>query len=206
MQPEQPQNSHGVSMEYLNQIAPQTPKKIPFSKFQLLVFGGIILVIIVVVAGIVAALGSNTGGSSTERLAARLLSTAIIADKAQPTIKSTQLQTLNSNLRIYLTNTNRDIATPLKSIGLDVAHLDPAVIKAESGVDVTAKLEDARLNAVFDKTYAREMSYRLDTIVNLMQQIDASTNSSSLKTFLNGAYTNLKPTQQQFSDFNATNG
>jgi hypothetical protein len=202
MQPNQVQPA--TSMDYLNQIAPQGPQKRRFSRFQLVIFGGAALVLVMLIASIIAA-SSGTGGSSTQKLAARLTSTEAIATAAQPQLKSSQLRTLNSNLKIYLTNTNRDIVAPLTAIGIDVKHLNPVIIKNEAGTDVTSRLEDARLNAVYDRTYAREMAYRLDTIVSLMQNIRSSTSSAIMKSFLENAITNLQPTQKQFSNYNDTN-
>lgn len=203
MEPQQVQP--GTTMDYLNQIAPQAPQKRGFSKFQLAIFGGATLVIIILLASIIAASSGPSGGSSTEKLAARLASTETIASAAQAKLKSSELRTLNSNLKIYLTNTNRDIVAPLTAVGIDVKQLDPAVTKAEAGTDVTLRLEDARLNAVYDRTYAREMSYRLDTIVSLMQKIRASSSNTTMKSFLDSAITNLTPTQKEFSDYNDTN-
>lgn len=201
MQPNQVQP--GLSMEYLNQIAPQAPKRARFSKLQLIVFGGGLFILIIVIAGI--ASSSSGSISAPQQLAARLSSTEAIVTAAQVKLKSTELRTLNSNLKIYLTNTNRDIVSPFATIGVDVTHLDPVVLKSEAGADVTARLEDARLNAVYDRTYAREMSYRLDTIVSLMQKIYKSTGNSQVKSFLQSAFTNLQPTQKQFSDYNDAN-
>lgn len=198
MQPDQPQP--GLSMEYLNQIAPQAPQRMRFSKLQLLIFGGALLIVIIIIASIASL--SSGGISSPEQLAARLASTQTIVSGAQSKLKSTALRTLNSNLNIYLTNTNHDIVIPFKAMGVDVAHLDPTIIKSEAGTDVLARLEDARLNAVYDRTYAREMSYRLDTIVALMQKIYKSTSNSQVKAFLDNAFTNLQPTQKQFSNYN----
>lgn len=198
MQPNQPQP--GLSIEYLNQIAPQAPQRTRFSKLQLLIFGGALLILIIIIASIASL--SSGGVSSPEQLAARLASTQTIVSGAQSKLKSTALRTLNSNLNIYLTNTNRDIIAPFKAIGVDVTHLDPVIVKSEAGTDVLARLEDARLNAVYDRTYAREMSYRLDTIVALMQKIYKSTGNSEVKAFLDSAFTNLQPTQKQFSNYN----
>jgi hypothetical protein len=159
----------------------------------------------ILLASIIAASSGPSGGSSTEKLAARLASTETIASAAQAKLKSSELRTLNSNLKIYLTNTNRDIVAPLMAVGINAKQLDPVVTKAEAGTDVTLRLEDARLNAVYDRTYAREMSYRLDTIVSLMQKIRASSSNTTMKSFLDSAITNLTPTQKEFSDYNDTN-
>jgi hypothetical protein len=199
-QPQQP-----MSVDYLNQIAPQAPKKkIPLSKMQLIIVG-IVAAAFIIVMILVAAVGGGSKNSLVQ-LAARLQGTQKIANSASTLIKNTQLSALNSNLKIYLTNTNRDIAAPLLNGGIDVTKLDKSIVAGEAGADVTARLEDARLNAVYDSTYAREMAYRLDTIVSLMRQIQHSTNNTGLRTFLDSALTNLLPTQKAFADFNAADG
>lgn len=202
MQPNQVQP--GTTMDYLNQIAPVAPQKGRFSKFQIAIFGGAGLVVLILLISIIAAT-SGGGGSSTEKLAARLASTETIATTAQTKLKSSELRTLNSNLKTYLINTNRDIVAPLTAVGINSKQLDPNVTKAEAGTDVTARLEDARLNALYDRTYAREMSYRLDTIVSLMQKISSTTGNATMKSFLTGAITDLQPTQKQFADYNDAN-
>lgn len=201
LQPQTPQPS--VSVDYLNQIAPQAPKsKLPLTKKQLILVGILgVAVIIVVILVIVVSLSSNK--KPLEQLAARLQSTQTIATDASTKLKDSQLRALNSNLKIYLTNTNRDIAAPLLKDNIVVNKLDKNIVTSESGTDISARLENARLNAVYDSTYAREMSYRLDTIVALMKQIYNSTGNTTLKSFLNDAYTNLSPTQKEFSNFNA---
>lgn len=160
--------------------------------------------LVTVILSVVLTSGNNV--EPAKQLAARLQSTETIVDNAQNKLKSTQLRTLNSNLKIYLTNTNRDIAAPLQKSGINVAKLDKKLVASEAGTNITNKLEDARLNAVYDRTYAREIAYQLDTIVALMRQINDSTRSQSLKVFLDSAYTNLEPTQKQFAEFNAANG
>jgi len=193
------------SVDYLNQIAPQQPKA-PKSR-RILVIASVVVGILILVLAI-AGLGSLAGGSkpSVEQLAARLQTTETIVADAQSKLKSTELRTLNSNLKIYFTNTNRDIALPLANLTINLKKLDKKIIAQESGTDVTTTLEDARLNAVYDRTYAREMAYRLETITVLMQQLYKSTSNQELKLFLDNAYKNLLPTQQQFADFNAANG
>ena len=90
--------------------------------------------------------------------------------------------------------------------GVEVSKLEEKIVAQESGEELIADLEDARLNAIFDRTYAREMSYQLDTVDVLIREIYNSTNSASFKTFLENTNKNLEPLRQQFSDFNAANG
>ncbi len=212
MDPNQPQPQFqpspapepSISVDYLNQIAPQAPKrKLPFTRKQLIIAAVLgFAVVLVLILALTVGLASNK--KPLEQLAASLQGTQTIAASADTLLKDSQLRVLNSNLEIYLTNTNRDIAAPLLKDNVDVTKLDKTIVASEAGTDVLARLEDARLNAVYDSTYAREMSYRLDSTVALMKQIYGSTNNSSLKTFLNNAYTNLAPTQQAFANFNSS--
>jgi len=198
-----PQTQYPI--DYLNQIAPQDKKPgMDNKKFLLFVGGGLLLAIIV---GVLAF--SSGGGGPTEKmetLAARLKTLQSISSKAQTNIKSSSLRSTNSSLTLLLTNANRDIADPLETNGVNVLKLDKKIVAKEDGKAVSDKLEDARLNAVFDRTYAREMSYQLDTVKALMKDIYSKTKSKSLKTFLDSTNNNLSPINKQLEKFNAANG
>ncbi len=195
------------SPNYLDQIAPQAPKKDLFKigpKLMILVLGIIILLVGIMAFAFNA---SNTAKKKPlETLYARLTTTETIATAAQTKLKSSELRSLNSNLKIYLANTNRDVADPLLAAGINVSKISKTVTDAESPDAINARLEDARLNAVYDRTYAREMAYQLDTLITLMKQIYKSTSSTKLKEFLQATFDSLEPTQKSFEAFNAANG
>lgn len=198
---EQPQN---YSIDYLNQIAPQAPKSRFDPKFRLI---AIVLAVATLVTIILVIISGLAGGSKNDlqQLAARLATTEKLATDAQKNLKSSELRSLNGSLKILLTNTNRDIAEPLKLNGIAADKLDKAIIAKEDGAKIIATLEDARLNTTYDRTYAREMSYQLETIVLQMKELHASTSSQSLKSFLDTSYKNIQPIQKQFSELNAAN-
>lgn len=203
--PTEPAPGPTPTIDYLNQIAPQAPKKMKINLIQFIIIavGGLaILITAIMIISSVASSGKN----NLQHLAARLQSTETIVVDGQSKIKSTNLRALNSNLKIYLANTNRDIKSPLLIQKVDVSKLDKSIVSSESSKAVTDRLEDARLNAIYDRTYAREVAYRLDTILALMNQINNSSSSTSLKAFLADAIKNLEPSQKSFEDFNATNG
>jgi hypothetical protein len=205
MPPQQSQDPQQYPVDYLNQISTQQQKPGLNNKRFLMIIGGAVILILLAVILMIA----NSGTGPTEKmqtLAARLQTLQTIASDSQANIKSGPLRDTNSNLTIFLTNTNRDIAEPLAGNGVDVTKLDEKIVAQEAGEDLTATLEDARLNAVFDRTYAREMSYQLDTVAILMQEIYNSTGNEAFKTFLENTSTNLEPLRQQFSDFNAATG
>lgn len=192
-------------IDYLNQIAP-APKKPGLNKRALLaVIIGISLVLVLVVGFLMfISNGSQGPKKSTVVLTARMQAMQEVADKSQKNIKSSTLRSINSNLLIFLTNANRDIATPLAASGLDPKKLDKAVVAKEKADPIMADLEDARLNAVFDDTYAREMSFKLTTVSLLMQEIYDTSKSKSMKDFLVTTDENLQPIKQQLDAFNST--
>jgi predicted outer membrane protein len=196
------QNQYPV--DYLNQIAPQQKTPTVNNKLVFGLIGGIILVAIIAVFAL-----SSGGSGPTERmqtLAARLLTLQKVSSESQKSIKSGVLRSTNSNLSLYLANTNRDIAEPFSKNNVDVKKIDKEITDKESGEKLRKTLEDARLNAVFDQTYAREMTFQLETITALMTQISSSSKSKSLNDFLAATEQNLKPLKEQLSTFNAATG
>lgn len=194
-----------LSVDYLNQIAPQAPPRQRFKPGpKLFALVGAALVVLIIIVSIVVNVVVNSQRHPLEQLAARLTSTQKLTTDVKPNLKSSKLRSLNSNLELFLTNTNRDIATPLLSAGVDTKKLSKSVLEEESGASVAERLEDARLNGVLDRAYAREMSYRLSTLLTLMKQIYSSTGNKDLKSFLTTAYDNLQPTQEALAAFDET--
>lgn len=207
--PQNPQPGQGTSLDYLNQIAPTASKKaLPFIGGPLkpihYIFAGLIVLLVIV---LIVSIASNAGGGAKrklEHLAARLSTTATIVEDAESRLKSTTLRTLNSNLKLSLANTNRDIVAPLARVGITTSKLPASVTEEEAATDVTNRLEDARLNAVYDSTYAREIAYQLDTTLTLMKDAYSSSKNEQVKSFLTTAYNNLEPTKEAFAEFNAS--
>jgi len=196
MQPNQPQ----MPIDYLNQIAPEQKKPGVNTKLFLgIIVGAVVLVIILIIA-----IASSGKTDSLLTLALRLEATQKIADDAQKDLKSSSLRTSNSSLLVYLTNTNRNIAEPLAKNNIDIKKIDKKIIAKESGAELTAVLDDAKLNAVFDRTYAREMSYRLEKISVLMATSYKKAKSASVKTFLETSDKDLQLLKKEFAEFNAS--
>ncbi len=203
MDPNQDPNQYPI--DYLNQIAPPGPKAGLDKKFLFMIGGGILIAII----ALIVVLSLPSGGGPKDKmqtLAARMTTLESISKKAQSNLKSNALRGTNSNLNIFLTNANRDIAEPLKTNGVDVKTLDKTIVAKEDGKKLTDKLEEARLNVIYDRTYAREMTYQLESTAALMGDIYDNTNSKSLKDFLIKTDENLQPIKTQFSEFTDKNG
>lgn len=197
---------HGQTpLDYLNQIAPQTPKPARFTfSFKWVVVAAILVIILVCILAAVVSSINSSRKQPWQQLSARLTATQAIANDATSKLKNSQIRSLNSDLKLTLTNTQRDITDPLLSLEIDSTKLPTSVTTQENGDAITKRLEDARLNAKFDSTYAREMSYQLATILSLYQELYTSS-SQNTKVLLETSYTNLLPTQQGFANFSAAN-
>jgi len=203
MNPDNIQPAPEMNPDYLNQIAPKPQKKslLPESKpIKIGIIAVGFLVIITIVGMLASAAGSNIGDS--ERLAARLQSTQSIILSSKPNVKNSQLRTLNTNLITYLANTQVDLTPILLKHNVKMNSLSKTVTSAESDTTILATLEDARLNATYDRIYASEMAHQLDITIILMQKIYKSTSDANLKSVLDTAYKSLQPIQKQFENFN----
>lgn len=198
----QPENNQLVPTDYLDQIAPRPVKQPNFIQKQPIIFAVILLVVALMAFMLMAALTPNKT-KPLQQLAARLEATEQVTEDASKKIKSNTLRAINSNLKTNLLNIVRDIAAPLAEQKVNVNKLDKKIETSESNVELLATLEDARLNAVYDRTYAREMAYKLSTILNLMEEIDADTNSKSMKSFIDSASKDLENIQEQLADYNS---
>jgi hypothetical protein len=191
---------------YLDQIAPQAQKRsFILGKPKLIVLIGIIAVIVISILAVVVGQINSARTEPWERLTARLASTEKIVGSSEGKIKNSQLRSTNSNLKILLTNSQRDLVAPLVTIGIDSKKLPPSITADESSDKMLNRLEDARLNAKYDSTYAREMSYQLSNLLTLLRQSYSSSSNLKNKSFLQTTYDNFAPVQKSLSEFSASN-
>jgi hypothetical protein len=193
------QNQYPI--DYLNQIAP-APQKAGPSRKTFVIFAGLGVFAFIIVSLMIFSSLSAGPTNDMQHLAARLTTLKTIANAAQPTIKSSQLRSTNGGLIVTLSNANRDIVAPFAGAGVDTTKPDKTIVAAENGDKLTAKLEDARLNAVYDGAYAREMSYQLSSAISLMSKIYNGSSSQQVKNFLLATDKNFEPLKKQFDDFN----
>jgi hypothetical protein len=200
-----PQNGQ-TPLDYLNQIAPEAPKQRKIGlNFRTVIIGAIILVMLVSILSLSVGALVNSRREPWHELAARLATTKTIAEDATKKLKNSQIRSANSDLRLYLTNAQRDLAAPLRIQEINPERLSASVVQRERATAMIERLEDARLNAKFDSTYAREMSYQLATILSLYQELYSAGGTAGTRQFLETSYDNLLPIQTTISDFSASN-
>lgn len=196
----------GSSLDYLNQISAPAQQKTVNPLVLWLGIGGFLLLLVGVVC-----FALNSGGPNYKQrltsFAQRVDALKTLVDESQATIQSTELRRENSALSLALTNTSRDAAEPLKKVG--VKKLGKPAKTSTLTKEFTAlseRLEDARLNTVFDRVYSREIAYELSTLRSETKSLRKASNSKSLGVFLDAAESNLGPLNEQFAAFNNTQG
>lgn len=198
-------NNGQTPLDYLNQIAPEAPKRPLFALNMRTVIAGALLVIILII--IIAAISGSISQARVEpwqRFAARLDATSKVVDKSSGLIKNSQLRSLNSDVKLYIANTQRDLAKPLAGLSINPDKLPKSITTSESSDKMAARLEDGRLNAKYDSTYAREMSYQLATVLALLQELYGSNVGSATKASLKTWYDNLLPLYTSVSEFSTS--
>ena len=189
---------------YLDSIAvkPQVKTMSPFLLWGII--GGVLAVAVLVVFLVAGGAGPSTKDKLTT-YGAKISSLKTISEDAQENIQSSQLRTLNSSLSLVLANANRDVAAPLKAQDISLKEKKDEQVRAVAAetLELTQRLEDARLNAVFDRTYAREIAYYLKSLRSEMSELYNASRNSALKTTLATTDDTIEPLQKEFSSFNA---
>jgi len=191
---------------YLDQIATPASKTSSVSgKIKLIIIGLVVAIVITIVAMVMINIYNASRLDPWKTLVARLDTTEKIASSATKNIKSSQLRSLNSEIKLFLTDTNNNIQEPLKILKIDKTKLPEDISKKESASSALERLEDARLNAVYDRTYATEMKYQLSILLSSIQQTYQVTSKAEIKQFLDKSYTSLKATHDSLANYSAAN-
>lgn len=194
----QPENQTPVN--YLDQIAPK-PEKRDFGNLKFFAVVGSVLAVIVLLLMYLTA----DKPLPLPTLALRLGYTLEAADKAKKSIKSNDLHSINSNFITFLNVANRDLEKELVRLDVNMKKVDKKILAKENGSELFAALEDARLNATFDRVYPREMDSQLTSMRNVMAEIYEGTDSKKLKEYLNKTDDQMQVIQDQFKEFSASN-
>lgn len=199
MQPSE-QTEHPI--DYLDSIS-TVPRGVKKGPPDLIFFGAIIAVLLAsLLLGAFVIFGrGDTTKDNWSTLSVKLVNLDKIADASQKNIASSELRATNTRLTLALTNATHDIDPFLTAHEVDSAKPDPKVTAKENTDELEATLEDARLNAIFNRTYAREMSYQLDTALILLKQLESKTKNKDQQKFLTTTYSDLLPLQERFANF-----
>ena len=131
---------------------------------------------------------------------ARLQSTRVITDSTKGNLKNPKLQVTNAQLASILNGKISQLSASLESQNIDTKKLSKTIVKAESSQEILDKLEEARLNAVYDNVYVREMNYQLQMILNLSDQLSKSSTDET-KEFLASLQKDIQTVKQDLEAF-----
>lgn len=143
------------------------------------------------------------------QLQLRLVTLQEVAEDQHKELSSSDIRETNSSYRLFLADAIQDIEEPMGNLGIEdpgkAASKDKQATESAYGEELTAKFEDARLNAVLDRTYARDMAYELSVVRSMMQTLHSKTRSTSTKEFLESSDASLTPIAERFSEFSDDN-
>ena len=193
--PPPPVNQPG---SYLDSIAAQPTQPTMKPWLLWLIIGGIISLLLIVVF----AIAVPAGPSKTDRLLQlswRMQAISSLAEKHKQTIKSSSLRATNSSLLTILDSAAQDNASLLPAEALKQKQPKNSPLISEFS-ETESRLEDARLNVIFDTVYAREMAYQVATLQSEMKSLVPGA-SQELTSYLTETDKNLEPLVKQFSEF-----
>lgn len=144
--------------------------------------------------------------SATDNTPVKLYTTLVDTEKSTVNsarlLKSSKLSSINGNVRTSLTNAQRDMEEPLKNMGQKPPALRASAIKKPYHDEkFAAALEDARLNAVYDRVYANEINTKLRYIIIYMESIKKSNNSKSMQTFVDKNLPSFQTLQKSVEEY-----
>ena len=197
-----PQPAPTYAVDYLDQIAPPPPQQ----KFLSGVFGKAVValgVIFVLAVSLIIALGGAKRTADLEQTATRLDNLQLVAKSTQKNLKSGKLLANNSNYQIWIANASTDAYKLLAQAEVKKTDMDKKMIAAEkaAGKDLTAKFEDAKLNAILDRVYAREMAYQTKLLITTYNKMGKTSEAKAIRDYAKQASANLAPIQKSFADF-----
>jgi hypothetical protein len=200
----QPAGPQEYSADYLDQIAPGPGGPRLFSgSFTWIMIG--LAIIFMFAVGVIALNNGGNNTATTQTAYFRITNLISITDNYRIYLKSSVLVSTNTNFKIYLTGAQHDLVDPLAKNGVATNKMDKTIKTSEKSVadGLTAKLEDARLNAILDRVYAREMAFQAQQLLNFYTKMTKS-QSGAIANVAKSAIPNLQPIQKSFADFKDT--
>ena len=205
--------------DYLNQIASEARplerkapgffgKTLNLSMKQLKIIGGVIIsMILVLIIGLIVSSSNKNGERDYVDMAyLRTDDLSSVIESYRTEIRSSKLRSMAMSLKSVLSETNYILATSLaddfgakdssKPAKASTAEKEEAIIG-----ELSAVLENARLNALLDRVFAREFAYQISLLISLETDVISHTKKEPLKTNLTSARTNLEAIHSEFDNF-----
>lgn len=208
MQPTQNSNQNPYTVDYLNQIAPKQSHPFFDKKMKIV---AVLLGLSLIVGIFMIISGGTSSDSANEALLRtyfRVQKTSEITKNYQSKIKNSDLSAINSGLSSSLSSDETKLKSQLESAGVKIPSTEKELSASrivsevnEEANELDSTLDDAFLNAVLDRTYAREMNYRLSVINSSIKGVKSKTRSTSAIEILENISKNLETSIKQFTDY-----
>ncbi|NCU38337.1 hypothetical protein EOL96_04755 [Candidatus Saccharibacteria bacterium] len=195
---QQAPQTYGI--DYLNQIAPPTQKRInKFAVFGLI--GGVLAAVVFAVILI-----ANSGGpdlsTQAKAISGRIATLQSVTDAQQPRLKETALNEANATLSTALSSMETEFAALLKERKITTK----SVVSTEKtyAATLTKKLDDSYQRGTLDRTYPSQMTYELTLLRSKIKKFDQTANSKSIGEFSDTAITNIDAILAAYARSSAT--
>ncbi|MCA9341619.1 hypothetical protein KC952_03750 [Candidatus Saccharibacteria bacterium] len=205
-QPNQSQSyDQGLDASYLDQIAAPAQQKImnPFILWGLI--GGALLIVIIFIMVLFSS-GQPSSAQRMNNFLFRVDALNSLVKDSQKTIRNPKLHTANGSLSSILTSIQTETTKFLNKSGSSdkKVRLKPpkgSPILAEY-IQINKKIDEARLNAIFDRVYAREVAYQIAKLRTEMVPIYKDTSSKKIREFLENSDKDLKALSEDIKKIN----
>jgi hypothetical protein len=192
------------ALDYLNQIAPKMPKRSIFDnklKLAIYVLGGIFVITILSIIAIALAKSLPLNIKPTDKLATRLIIAQEISDIGADKIRSGDLRILNEGLASGLAQINGDLQTLLAAEGVDLENIDTSLLPTEISSTAQESFDQSTTTAMYNRSFAKEIVFRLDLIRISMDQVSRTTGNNELKTALAVALEQIATLRKSFAEY-----
>ena len=209
-------------MAYLDEIAaksrPVKPKKnLILSPKIIVIIGGCLgLVILLAIIGSMLGNAMKRAGKDAERISFRMEKMTEIITEYKGDLKAPKLRSVSASLEGVLKESNgqmKKILTEEFKVGSKDKKekdknkkLDKKVMEEESENynKMNEALENARLNGVLDRTYAREMALQVALLVSMESELAERSEKKAVDEFVTKSLGNLQKIYKQLSEYSET--
>jgi len=206
--PPQPPTTYGTSPSpaydpnYLDSIAPPPPKPAFFSGG----FGKIFFILIgifVLAVSLIIAFSGKDNTADLQQISVRLNNLALTSKKVQPDLKSNNLSTTNSMFQTWIADSKRSAESLLQTAGVKKTQYSKTMVASEKTLsdNLGSRFDDARLNAVLDRSYANIMASETDKLIALFNGMAKSSKAKAIREYAKSTVANLVPIQKSFADY-----
>ncbi len=164
------------------------------------VIGGLTAFILIIILGFFLKTSSQKAEQLSEQLFLRNTNLLSAIEKYQPYLKSSELRAMSTSLATVLESTNAGLSAELKN---PPKKFNKSTIKSEELVleELTSSLENARLNGLLDRTFAREFALQTAFLRSFESEIIERTKNANLQDTLEPSHASLTHINSDFTNF-----